>query len=167
METLSSPALDVTTQTGPTFPQLRQVRSKFNALSTYRRCRASTNVASPLNLQPSSVWTVSDHDSPQQKASQERIGSSLLQHVATAVIRHHQNATLEKDAVEGCIDQCKETCACRTILRRILDLFSDEAAPMRIIANDKLNVELTLLADVVANGNAAINKQRIVQLEKK
>lgn len=47
-------------QTMPTLYQLKQVRSNFNRLSTYTMCRTSSSSAFNLQLQPPTIWMLSD-----------------------------------------------------------------------------------------------------------
>ena len=47
----------------PSLYLLRQVRSKFNHLSTYTMCRSVSTIALQLELQPLTIWTLSDQES--------------------------------------------------------------------------------------------------------
>ncbi|KAI9256324.1 hypothetical protein EDC94DRAFT_489174, partial [Helicostylum pulchrum] len=46
----------------PSLYVLKQVRSKFDHLSTYTLCRSSSAVASRLELQSTTIWTLSDQE---------------------------------------------------------------------------------------------------------
>ncbi|KAI9361311.1 hypothetical protein BD770DRAFT_317379, partial [Pilaira anomala] len=72
----------------PALYQLKQVRSKFNQVSTYTRCRVSSDLTSPMELQPCTIWTLADQD---WTISQEKLASSIFQKIAIKVIRHGQN----------------------------------------------------------------------------
>ncbi|KAI9252165.1 hypothetical protein BY458DRAFT_589868 [Sporodiniella umbellata] len=80
-------------QSMPSLYQLKQVRSKFDQTSTYTMCRASSAIASSLELQPSSIWTLSDQDSNNAVMSQEKIGSLMFRTIAIQVIKDGENAT--------------------------------------------------------------------------
>lgn len=83
---LSSPTLS-RSQLMPSLYLLRQVRSKFNHLSTYTMCQSVSTISSQLELQPLTIWTLSDQESNQPSMSQEKIGSLLFREIATQVIK--------------------------------------------------------------------------------
>ncbi|CEG83034.1 hypothetical protein RMATCC62417_17012 [Rhizopus microsporus] len=70
----------------PLLYQMRQLRSKFHLLSTYTKCCASASITSRLELQPSTIWTLSDNDSPQHILSQDKVGSILFHMIAVAYL---------------------------------------------------------------------------------
>ncbi|KAG1139585.1 hypothetical protein G6F37_009342 [Rhizopus arrhizus] len=81
--------------------QMRQLRSKFHSLSTYTKCRASASITSRLELQPSTIWMLSDNDSPQHIPSQDKVDSFLFRTTAVAVNCHGKDAVLSRDEVES------------------------------------------------------------------
>lgn len=76
--------------------QLRQVRSKFNRLSTFSLCRASSSVTDFIAYRPFTIWTLLNNDSNQVTESQARWVSRLFQSIALAVIKEGQNVRLKK-----------------------------------------------------------------------
>ncbi|KAI9278060.1 hypothetical protein BY458DRAFT_545447 [Sporodiniella umbellata] len=60
---------------------IKQVRNKFDHLSTYTMCR------SQLELQPLTIWTLSDQESSQASIAQGKIGSLLFREITTQVIQ--------------------------------------------------------------------------------
>ncbi|KAI8639730.1 hypothetical protein BD408DRAFT_434941 [Parasitella parasitica] len=59
----------------PILYQLRQSRSKFDRLSTYTKCRASSSFTSHPFLQPTTIWTLSSqNDSTLINLAQEKLG---------------------------------------------------------------------------------------------
>jgi hypothetical protein len=79
----------------PFLCQLNQVRSKFNQLSNYTRCRFSSDLAFPLELQPCLIWTLADQDTTGSNLSQEKIGPSVFQKIAVSVVRNGENAVFK------------------------------------------------------------------------
>ncbi|KAI8084451.1 uncharacterized protein BX664DRAFT_351255 [Halteromyces radiatus] len=132
-------------QVDSALPHLRQLCSKFNVFSTYLRSHAPSDITSPLNLRPSTIWTAFDHDSPQQTLSQEKIGSRLFQILATAGFQYYQEAVLAKSDVEK-------------FMAFMEPLTKKTRSPLS--ANDDLNIKLTLLANCVTKANQAINDNR-------
>lgn len=130
--------------------QMRQLRSKFHSLSTYTKSRASASIASRLELQPSTIWTLSDNDSPQHNPSQDKVGSILFRTIAVAVNCHGKDATLSRDEVESVRALAKNS-AVATILEGITGLFVSN--PMPIINNSLLNAKLTDLTAAVSQEN--------------
>ncbi|KAI8140731.1 hypothetical protein BJV82DRAFT_519582, partial [Fennellomyces sp. T-0311] len=137
-------------QGGPAFASLRQLRSKFGDISTYMRTRASSKLASALHLRPSTIWTVSDYDSPQQGASQEKIGSKVFQHISQQVMKKGEEGGLELKFIKHTITEFPNSCAAKKILNKILTFFPEG-----------VNTQLTLLADTVSKANHTINTRRL------
>ncbi|KAI8887336.1 hypothetical protein K501DRAFT_175582, partial [Backusella circina FSU 941] len=63
----------------PSMYLLRQVRSKFDNLSTYTICRLVSMTASQLESQPLTIWTLSDQESSQTSISQKKVASFAFQ----------------------------------------------------------------------------------------
>ncbi|CAO3660823.1 unnamed protein product [Rhizopus stolonifer] len=77
--------------------QLRQVRSKFDCLSTYSKCRTSSSIASHPSFQPTIIWTLISQDNFAHKnLSQSRLSSLLFRTIATKVFRLGQDATIKR-----------------------------------------------------------------------
>ncbi|KAG0165829.1 hypothetical protein DFQ29_001312 [Apophysomyces sp. BC1021] len=148
----------------PLLYQMRQLRSKFHSLSTYTKCRASASIASRLELQPSTIWTLSDNDSPQHIPSQDKVGSILFRTIAVAVNCHGKDAALSRDEVESVRALVKNS-AVATILEGITGLFVSNTMP--IINNSPLNAKLTDLAAAVSQGNKKENEKKANALKSK
>lgn len=57
--------------------QLKQVQSKFHEISTYTRCRASSNFTDDLLHRPVTVWILFDENSGQKKKNGQQQRSLL------------------------------------------------------------------------------------------
>ncbi|ORY92363.1 hypothetical protein BCR43DRAFT_508442 [Syncephalastrum racemosum] len=139
-------------QTMPALYQLRQLRSRFDCLSTYTKCRASSTLSSRLHFQPTSIWTLSAQDGTSQaNLSQDKIGSLVFRIIATKVLRDGRRAVLRRDDVDPIMALAKNTKAA-TILRTLIGLFGDENE-INIIGNRALNGQLIDLANKIAKKN--------------
>ena len=127
---------------------LKQVRSKFDKLSTYTMCRASSSIASLPELQPLSIWTLCSVESTNPKISQQKIVSSLFRIVASEVIKFGKKATLKKSDFDEIASEIQG--AMKNPFDGINELFgnSDEIG---IISNKVLNRYLTDLAGKISN----------------
>ncbi|RCH83906.1 hypothetical protein CU097_005020 [Rhizopus azygosporus] len=134
----------------PSLYLLRQVGSKFSHLSTYTMCRSVSTIASQLELQPLTIWTLSDQESSQPSISQENIGSLLFREIATQVIKDGENAVLELETLLKLITKTKKDSAIDYILSKIRLLFKDQNQ-ITIIDNKLLNSQLTDLANGIGN----------------
>lgn len=66
-------------QVMPSMYMLRQLRSKFDHLSTYTMCRSVSTIASQLELQPLTIWTLlSDQESTQASITEEKLDLCFL-----------------------------------------------------------------------------------------
>ncbi|ORE00853.1 hypothetical protein BCV72DRAFT_237333 [Rhizopus microsporus var. microsporus] len=137
-------------QSLPSLYQLKQVRSKFDCLSTYTMCRSSSTMASPLKLQPTTIWTLVDQDSNHTTMSQEKVGSLLFRTIALQVIRHGRSATLHLDDFKPIQALSKDSSAVASILHNICSLF-DNQKEIKIIGNSALNSQLVDLANGISN----------------
>lgn len=140
----------------PLLYQMRQLRSKFHSLSTYTKCRTSASIASRLELQSSTIWTLSSNDSPQHIPTQDKVGSILFRAIVVAVNCHEKDVVLSRDEVESVRALVKNS-AVATIWEGITRLFVSNAMP--IINNSPLNVKLTDLAAAISQGNKKENEK--------
>ncbi|KAG1053178.1 hypothetical protein G6F43_004729 [Rhizopus delemar] len=141
----------------PLLYQMRQLHSKFHSLSTYTKCRASTSIASRLELQPSTIWTLSDNDSPQHISTQDKVGSILFRAIVVAFNCHEKDAVLPRDEVKSVRALVKNSTVA-TILEGITGLFISNTMP--IINNSSLNVKLTDLAAAISQRNKKENEKK-------
>jgi hypothetical protein len=148
----------VSAQTMPILYQLRQLRPKFHNLSSYIECQASPSLASRLEHQPATIWTLYDQDSLQAKPTQEKVGSMLFRSVALSAIRQGGEAVLHLNEVKGLAEMTNDTVVGK-ILKNIIDLFDKDTLP--VIRNQPLNAKLTDLAAAVSKGNARENKKKM------
>ncbi|CEG80196.1 hypothetical protein RMATCC62417_14565 [Rhizopus microsporus] len=141
--------------------QLKQVRSKFDKLSTYTRCRVSSDFTSPLELQPCTIWTLVDQDTTNSNLSQERLASNVFQKIAINVIRNGENAVIKSSDLTTGVS-AKKGCAIETLINKIKTL-SDT---ITIIGNSELNSILVDLAGTLMSGIKKKNDKKIEQISK-
>lgn len=134
----------------PSMYLLRQVRSKFDHLSTYTMCRSVSTIASQLELQPLTIWTLSDQESSHASITQGKIGSLLFREIATQVIKDGENAVLKLETLLKLITKAKKCSMVDTILNKIRELFKDQDQ-ITIVGNTLLNSQLTDLAGSIKN----------------
>ncbi|KAI8635742.1 hypothetical protein BD408DRAFT_155953 [Parasitella parasitica] len=146
---MSNPMLS-RSQLMPSMYLLRQVRSKFDHLSTYTLCRSVSMIASQLELQPSTIWTLSDQESSQTSISQEKVGSLLFREIAIQVIKNEEKAVLKLETLLKLTTKTKKCSTVDTILSKIRKLFEDQDQ-IAIIGNTSLNNQLTDLAAIIRN----------------
>lgn len=146
---LSDPST-IRSQTMPSLYLLKQVRSKFDQLSRSTMCRSSSTIASRLEFQPVTIWTLSDQESKQAAMSQEKIGSLLFRAIATQVISHGRDAALDIQTMEHITSNAKDDSAIASILHNIQNLFEDRQH-ISIIGNAALNSQLVDLANSISN----------------
>ncbi|KAG2200633.1 hypothetical protein INT47_007377 [Mucor saturninus] len=133
----------------PSLSQLRQVRSKFDCLSMYSKCRASSTLASHPSFQPITIWTLISHNSSTTRTlSQARVASLLFRLIASKVFRSGKAATIKLDEVQDIVLQVKEE-STSIIFKKILDLFKD-TEEILVIGNASLNSQLVDLANIVS-----------------
>ncbi|KAI8370406.1 uncharacterized protein BYT42DRAFT_623222, partial [Radiomyces spectabilis] len=128
--------------------QLKQVRSKFDHLSTYTMCSASSNLASRLEMQPTTIWTLSDQSNGPATMSQVKVASLLFRAIAIQVIHYGRDAHLTRSEFKE-IASFAEKSAVSVIINNIESLFSNDPLN-RIIGNTLLNSQLVDLAAIVA-----------------
>ncbi|CAO3591759.1 unnamed protein product [Absidia cylindrospora] len=138
-------------QTMPSLYLLKQVRSKFDHLSTYALCRSSSTIASRLELQPVTIWTHSDQDTNQAAMSQKRVGSLLFRELATQVISNGRNAMLDRNTIDDIITIAKGNSTVEAVLINIKNLFESQQQSITIIRNTALNNHLVDLANSISN----------------
>ncbi|GAA5799033.1 hypothetical protein HPULCUR_004442 [Helicostylum pulchrum] len=132
----------------PILYQLRQLRSKFDRLSTYTKCRASSSFTSHPFLQPTTIWTFSSQNgSTLINLSQEKIGALIFRTLAIRVCKDGAHASLDRVAVDEIVALAKNT-SISAILTSIQGLFDDQEK-IDIIGNAALNSQLTDLANKI------------------
>ncbi|KAF7727540.1 hypothetical protein EC973_007413 [Apophysomyces ossiformis] len=143
--------------------QLRQLRSKFHALSSYTMCRASSTFTPGMEMMPYTVWTLFDYDCGQSISSQEKIGSRLFQVLAASVVKSGRDARLKREEVETLQDSTRAEGSIKRMLGEILGLM-EGADSVPIIGNEKLNKVLTGMANVVSGGLNRANKSAVAHI---
>ncbi|KAI9015246.1 hypothetical protein CLU79DRAFT_724982 [Phycomyces nitens] len=132
----------------PILYQLRQLRSKFDRLSTYTKCRASSSFTSHPFLQPTTIWTLSSQNgSTLINLSQEKIGALIFRTIAIQVCKAGAHASLDRVAVDEIVALANDT-SISAILTSIQGLFDDQEK-IDIIGNAALNSQLTDLANKI------------------
>ncbi|ORX56379.1 hypothetical protein DM01DRAFT_1303887 [Hesseltinella vesiculosa] len=129
----------------PSLYQLRHVVDRFDDLSTYTLCRASAPLATPLNNQPWSIWTLSDTDA---FATQDQRCSHLFHEIAFRVFESGSSAVLTLDSVKVILTTLERGSEMQRILHDITALFSDSDS-IPIIGNTMLNSYLAELASLI------------------
>ncbi|KAG1170782.1 hypothetical protein G6F70_000744 [Rhizopus microsporus] len=66
--------------------QLRQLRSKFDRLSTYLYHRFSSKFTNDVQTRPWTIWTIADRSHNQDRDSSAVAASKLFKHIATQVV---------------------------------------------------------------------------------
>lgn len=112
-------------QVMPSLYMLKQVRSKFDRLSTYTRCRSSSSITSRLEFQPVTIWTLSNQETNQSVMSQEKIASLLFREVANQVISYGNDAVLNITAVKNIIGTDRRRTSVITIIEKIQGLLEE------------------------------------------
>ncbi|KAI8078897.1 uncharacterized protein BX664DRAFT_343010 [Halteromyces radiatus] len=87
--------------------QLRKVRSKFSAASTYLLCRSSSVFTNDIRSRPATIWTLCDFDANQGNISSASMVSRLFRAVATSVFDNGKEATLESKLVQEIANKLK------------------------------------------------------------
>ena len=126
-------------------------------------CRSVSEIASQLELQPFTIWTLSDQESSQSFVSQEKIGSLLFREIATQVIKNGENAVLELKILMKLITKIKKDSSIDNISNKIHLLFKNQNQ-IAIIDNKLLNSQLTDLANGI--GNKRGNDKKIENISK-
>lgn len=148
-------------QTMPFLYQLKQIRSKFHHLSTYTRCRASSNFGSRLEFQPCTIWTLLDQGSTQHSMSQEKLTSMVFQKIATQVVCNGVKALIKSDDLET-IRSCTTGTTVDNFIRRIQELGNE----LQIIGNVPLNNILTDMTGLMTSGLRKNNDRKIEAITK-
>lgn len=124
--------------------QLKQVRSKFDHISTYTMCRASSSFTNNHLCRPYTIWTLADYDSPQVVESQAKKASKAFQHIGLSVIRSGPQAELDVGQIQQILPECKGVI--RQALEHVTSL-CDAQGSIKIIGNKQLDEQLQILAN--------------------
>lgn len=119
-------------------------------------------IASQLELQPLTIWTLSDQESSQASITQGKIGSLLFREIATQVIRDGEDAVSKLETLLKLITKTKNRSMVDTILNKIRELFQDQDQ-ITIIGNTLLNSQLTDLADSIKNKRENDTKMELIR----
>ncbi|KAI8993315.1 hypothetical protein BDB01DRAFT_775879 [Pilobolus umbonatus] len=144
------------------YAQLRQLRSKFDRLSTYLCYRFSSKFTNDVRTRPWTIWTIADRSRNQDNDSSVVAASNLLKHIATQVWRNGVEASLNLNIVTSLKRRCKQSGGIEKIFSCIEDLYEGTISIITIIGNKELNRLLGTLASMlsseIAKGNEQINK---------
>ncbi|KAI9313448.1 hypothetical protein BX666DRAFT_1843778, partial [Dichotomocladium elegans] len=143
---------------GDTLSQLRQVRSKFDSISTYLPCRATSNLTNNLKCRPFTIWTIADCDDNGSRTNDVKLASQTLQAVALGVLTR-DNQSLYLSDLHHLIHAChsKKSTNTLTNIQAIVAMFKNETEPLPIIHNQKLDKHLRELAMVATSSLAKAN----------
>ncbi|KAG0162387.1 hypothetical protein DFQ30_002187 [Apophysomyces sp. BC1015] len=137
--------------------QLKQVRSKFDHISTYTMCRASSSFTNNHLCRPYTIWTFADYDSPQVVEAQAKKASKVFQHIGLSVIGSGPQAELEVGQIQQILPECKGII--RQALEHVTSL-CDAKGSIKIIGNKQLDEQLQILANSMIsslrNANMAV-----------
>lgn len=134
--------------------QLRQLRTKFNSLSTYYLCRASGPFTKTHINQPYTIFTLSGFDNGQN--GNGNCGSKLLRRIALNVLAMGESATLDYEYVLSI--QKKSNGKMLEIFNDILSDFSSTSSTIKIISNNQLNNHLEKIAILISPYITTANK---------
>lgn len=115
------------TDTTDVLCQLRQVRSKFNKLSTYTLCRASSYSTANHIHKLLTIWNFCDRQGVKVvSGSFAKEGSKLFKAIALEVIKKGRNAVLKKEALLDLCSGVAQSSQCYLHLSRIVEIFGEE-----------------------------------------
>ncbi|KAI8884718.1 hypothetical protein K501DRAFT_271523 [Backusella circina FSU 941] len=142
--------------------QLRQLRSKFDRLSTYLCYRFSSKFTNDVRTRPWTIWTIADRSHNQDRDSSVVAASKLFKHIATQVWENGAEASLSLNTITSLKRQFKQSGNVERILGCIEDLYEDDISTTTIIGNKELNKLLknlaSLLSSEIVNGNEQISR---------
>ncbi|CEG67171.1 hypothetical protein RMATCC62417_03638 [Rhizopus microsporus] len=124
--------------------QLKQIRSKFDCLSSYTMCRSFSTIATNMMFRPYTIFTLCEYDSPQVIESQAQKLSTMFQSIAHSVINDGAAATVSVDVFQKVHDQLPHDSTAAPIISQIIAL--SEYGRIRIINNTALESLLQPLA---------------------
>ncbi|CEP13964.1 hypothetical protein [Parasitella parasitica] len=119
--------------------QLRQLRSKFDRLSTYLCYRFSSKFTNDIRTRPWTIWTIADRSRNQDRDSSAVAASKLFKHIATEVWKSGAEASLSLHTITSLKCQCKQSENVERIFGCIEDLYKDDISTTTMIGNKELN----------------------------
>jgi hypothetical protein len=145
-------------QQGDILAQLRQVRSKFDAPSTYLPCRSFSSLTNNVTTRPYTIWTLADCDDNLARTNDIKLASQTLQIVATAVLSREDHC-LKKSDFANIQRACKSKNALTTttVIQKILDMFRDKET-MNVLFNRELDRQLRDLSNVASSALSKANQ---------
>jgi hypothetical protein len=142
------------------FAQLRQLRSKFDKVSTYLCYRFSSKYTNDYRTRPFTIWTLADRSTNRDEDSTNKSVSKLFRYIATSVWKKGEEALLEQEFVVSLRDQCKPKHKIQRIYEKIDKLYNKNTSTLSIIAKKDLNRQLKKLASIlsseISKGNEGI-----------
>ncbi|KAG2207969.1 hypothetical protein INT47_010953 [Mucor saturninus] len=142
--------------------QLRQLRSKFDRLSTYLCYRFSSKFTNDVRTRPYTIWTIADRSRNQDIDSSAVASSKLFKHIATQVWENGAEASLSLNTITSLKRQFKQSGNVERIFDCIEDLYEDNISTTTIIGNKELSNLLedlaALLSFEIVKGNEQISK---------
>ncbi|KAL0143437.1 hypothetical protein V8B55DRAFT_1043754 [Mucor lusitanicus] len=131
--------------------QLRQLRSKFDRLSTYLCYRFSCKFTNDIRTRPITIWTIADRSRNQDRDSSVVAASKLFKHIATQVWENGAEASLDLNTIASLKSQSKQGGNVERIFGCIEDLYEDDSSAITIIGNKELNGSLKNLASLLSS----------------
>ncbi|KAI7866879.1 hypothetical protein BDF14DRAFT_1808756 [Spinellus fusiger] len=142
------------------FAQLRQLRSKFDKVSTYLCYRFSSKYTNDYRTRLFTIWTLADRSTHRDEDSTNKSVSKLFRNIATSVWKKGEKALLKQEFVVSLRDKCKPKHKIYRIYEKIDKLYDKDTSALSIIANKDLNRQLKNLASIfsseISKGNEGI-----------
>ncbi|ORE06800.1 hypothetical protein BCV72DRAFT_256168 [Rhizopus microsporus var. microsporus] len=151
--------------------QLRQLQTKFDHISTYRRCRAASSFTDNHFSQSYSVFTLSECDNGHDISDFKAL-SEIFREIALKIIHEEDNGIpekeitgiLEKQFVKNQIKKCQSNGEGIKTLQAILNLYGDKES-ITVIENTKLNKCLEQLAKQLMPTINRVNKHVVSSIK--
>ncbi|KAI7820657.1 hypothetical protein BC939DRAFT_399221 [Gamsiella multidivaricata] len=142
--------------------RLRQVRSKFHRLNTFRLIRCSGPLTDAPQFRPFSVFTIgrnSDRDSASSGAAH------IFYKMALAVIHYQEKATFTLEDIRFGQQLCQSAKDISIPMQNIHELFAEVDTKIPIIGNKPLNKQLHAIAEAQSTRIAKANKNVATELK--
>lgn len=140
--------------------KLRQVRSKFDAPSTYLPCRLSSILTNNIMTMPYRVWTIAGCDNNTARTNDIKLVSQMLQSVAIAVLTNDDHCFHQSDLtnLQRACGSKKAATATTTVIKEILNMF-EEQDTIEVLFNKDLDRRLRDLANVATSALVKANQE--------
>ncbi|KAF9426489.1 hypothetical protein BGZ76_002738 [Entomortierella beljakovae] len=149
--------------------KLRQVRSQFHDLSTYKKLRSWGSILDTRFSRPVTIWTLHLYPSRKRVKSAVAVASEVLALIANEVWTEGEHATIKKENINAIISTITtqnnnkaNPTKIEDDLTELLKLFEDNDT-LKVIGNEALNRALQnivrLMSSNITSKNHAIAKE--------